>query len=221
MKAAQHRATWKPNESSTTCQECHVKFSFFKRKHHCRLCGGLYCASCSGQTAILPFFGYDDPVRICEVCFDVASAALIVNNVIHFADSASSGPIRKTSMEQLENWAVTCGIIITRLRPEALDSLISLSASTIPYASPVALHVIALLCQDSRYIPFVADKALQMLLAVTRANVRETQLPALTALTALCKEEVIAGLLNQMGARSEETRLNSSHIPLSRMPSSA
>lgn len=37
---------WKPNPESNFCEHCSTPFNFFKRKHHCRHCGGLFCSSC-------------------------------------------------------------------------------------------------------------------------------------------------------------------------------
>ena len=36
-------AHWKPDESAQDCSICHVTFSFFFRRHHCRSCGDVVC----------------------------------------------------------------------------------------------------------------------------------------------------------------------------------
>lgn len=40
-------AQWKPDVASQNCEICAKPFEFFRRRHHCRLCGGLFCHSCS------------------------------------------------------------------------------------------------------------------------------------------------------------------------------
>ncbi|RNE98169.1 zinc finger protein [Trypanosoma rangeli] len=40
-------ASWKPDSASQQCDSCAKKFEFFRRRHHCRLCGGIFCYSCS------------------------------------------------------------------------------------------------------------------------------------------------------------------------------
>ncbi|RNE95184.1 zinc finger protein [Trypanosoma conorhini] len=45
-------AHWKPDCASQQCDSCAKKFEFFRRRHHCRLCGGIFCYSCSN--AFLP-----------------------------------------------------------------------------------------------------------------------------------------------------------------------
>jgi hypothetical protein len=36
--------TWVPDSSSSVCSVCNVEFTFFNRRHHCRLCGLLVCS---------------------------------------------------------------------------------------------------------------------------------------------------------------------------------
>lgn len=38
---------WEADETALDCRRCHKKFTFFLRKHHCRRCGLVVCASCS------------------------------------------------------------------------------------------------------------------------------------------------------------------------------
>ncbi len=38
---------WAPDEQHPVCWGCQEAFSFFTRRHHCRLCGLVYCGSCS------------------------------------------------------------------------------------------------------------------------------------------------------------------------------
>jgi hypothetical protein len=40
------RSEWKPDNSTDHCKICGKKFSFFVRRHHCRLCGYIFCGSC-------------------------------------------------------------------------------------------------------------------------------------------------------------------------------
>lgn len=40
----------------------------FILQHHCRKCGRAVCKTCSNQTSVLPSFGYEFPVRLCQEC---------------------------------------------------------------------------------------------------------------------------------------------------------
>jgi len=41
------RENWAKDEDVTDCADCGVKFSLFKRRHHCRPCGQIFCYDCS------------------------------------------------------------------------------------------------------------------------------------------------------------------------------
>uniref|UniRef100_A0A914KYJ6 Hepatocyte growth factor-regulated tyrosine kinase substrate n=1 Tax=Meloidogyne incognita TaxID=6306 RepID=A0A914KYJ6_MELIC len=52
------------------CYRCRVEFGVFTRKHHCRACGQIFCDKCSNKQMLLPQFGIEKKVRVCEACFD-------------------------------------------------------------------------------------------------------------------------------------------------------
>jgi len=62
-------ARWVSDESESTCQICKVQvFSIFNRRHHCRHCGRLSCASCSTYRCAVR--GNPGKVRVCRECFE-------------------------------------------------------------------------------------------------------------------------------------------------------
>lgn len=58
---------WMKDESAKDCFSCGKKFNTFRRKHHCRMCGQIFCYTCtlliSGEQ-----FGFDDKIRVCHNC---------------------------------------------------------------------------------------------------------------------------------------------------------
>jgi hypothetical protein len=46
--------SWQDDYTVTNCQNCRSTFSLFTRKHHCRLCGKIYCYDCSKYRDIIP-----------------------------------------------------------------------------------------------------------------------------------------------------------------------
>jgi hypothetical protein len=59
---------WIPDESTNQCMQCDVKFSLIKRRHHCRACGLLLCASCCGEKFFLHYLGTEG--RVCISCHE-------------------------------------------------------------------------------------------------------------------------------------------------------
>jgi len=59
---------WVPDKIVKNCLICTKNFGFFKRKHHCRLCGNIFCTECcSNYTFFSPY--YEGLVRSCEDCY--------------------------------------------------------------------------------------------------------------------------------------------------------
>ena len=40
---------WMPDSVSTKCYDCEAKFTTFRRRHHCRVCGQIFCSKCCGN----------------------------------------------------------------------------------------------------------------------------------------------------------------------------
>ncbi|XP_049880535.1 lateral signaling target protein 2 homolog [Pectinophora gossypiella] len=60
---------WVPDIAAPACMRCAAAFTAFRRRHHCRNCGKVFCASCSSNSLPLPRYGQLKPVRVCEECF--------------------------------------------------------------------------------------------------------------------------------------------------------
>ncbi|VDL60443.1 unnamed protein product [Hymenolepis diminuta] len=59
-------AKWISDSEATSCALCDARFSFSRRKHHCRNCGLIFCQECSSFKMPLP--SSSKPVRVCETC---------------------------------------------------------------------------------------------------------------------------------------------------------
>ena len=45
------------------CKACGTSFGFvFVRRHHCRMCGGSFCAACSANSGAIAHMGFLEPV---------------------------------------------------------------------------------------------------------------------------------------------------------------
>jgi len=40
---------WVPDKDAAACNVCCARFSLLRRRHHCRMCGQVVCASCSSH----------------------------------------------------------------------------------------------------------------------------------------------------------------------------
>eukprot|EP00249_Psilotum_nudum_P012362 c23738_g1_i4 orf=466-2217(+) len=64
---------WMPDSSANACMQCGADFRPLTRgRHHCRLCGGIFCWRCSSGRCLMPFKFYKrDPQRVCDNCFEL------------------------------------------------------------------------------------------------------------------------------------------------------
>lgn len=57
------------DEVRPKCSNCNVEFTFFNRRHHCRMCGEIQCSDCQ-TTSSIPHLGYILKTKICLICFN-------------------------------------------------------------------------------------------------------------------------------------------------------
>jgi len=60
---------WVPDRRVTMCQSCATDFGVLVRRHHCRACGKVVCATCSGNRAPLRYRDFES-ARVCDECFE-------------------------------------------------------------------------------------------------------------------------------------------------------
>lgn len=69
------RDFWMPDQSCRVCYECDSQFTIFNRRHHCRICGRVFCAKCTANSIPAPSdeprIGREDweRIRVCNYCF--------------------------------------------------------------------------------------------------------------------------------------------------------
>ncbi|KAM9518462.1 zinc finger FYVE domain-containing protein 16-like isoform 1-T1 [Salvelinus alpinus] len=64
---------WVPDSEAPNCMNCWQKFTFTRRRHHCRACGKVYCAICCNRRCKLKYL--DKEARVCVVCFETVHRA--------------------------------------------------------------------------------------------------------------------------------------------------
>ncbi|KAM6152418.1 1-phosphatidylinositol 3-phosphate 5-kinase isoform 2-T2 [Erethizon dorsatum] len=63
---------WMPDSQCKECYDCSEKFTTFRRRHHCRLCGQIFCSRCCNQEIPGKFMGYTGDLRACTYCRKIA-----------------------------------------------------------------------------------------------------------------------------------------------------
>ncbi len=68
---------WMPDNLCKTCYNCGESFTIYRRKHHCRICGQIFCNPCSSYYIDGAFVQVQGNVRACKICFDQNSKSAI------------------------------------------------------------------------------------------------------------------------------------------------
>ncbi|XP_076600964.1 zinc finger FYVE domain-containing protein 9 isoform X2 [Chaetodon auriga] len=65
---------WVPDSQAPVCMKCDVKFTFTKRRHHCRACGKVFCATCCSLKCRLVYMDRKE-ARVCVTCHSALTSA--------------------------------------------------------------------------------------------------------------------------------------------------
>lgn len=76
-KNASFTGLWMKDEESERCSKCNKKFSFNNRRHHCRICGLIFCGKCCSKYRNIPGLGFKQ--KICEDCHNIPENVLQEN----------------------------------------------------------------------------------------------------------------------------------------------
>ncbi|OLQ10187.1 1-phosphatidylinositol 3-phosphate 5-kinase [Symbiodinium microadriaticum] len=96
---------WMPDEKCTKCFACGEPFSAWRRRHHCRLCGQIFCYSCSNNFIPGKLVGRptEGKSRLCESCLEFCDESLIIQR----SSAASAGLVAGMQLFRRENRAST------------------------------------------------------------------------------------------------------------------
>ncbi|KAL0066579.1 Mitochondrial distribution and morphology protein 12 [Marasmius tenuissimus] len=64
------RDYWMDDENAKECYDCKSVFTTWRRKHHCRICGQIFCSRCASNIIKGSRFGHEGMVRVCNLCVE-------------------------------------------------------------------------------------------------------------------------------------------------------
>jgi hypothetical protein len=72
--AAKTKDEWTPDSEQRACTDCEKPFTIKRRRHHCRACGGMFCADCCSSKskrvmATDRVGGKEKERRVCKLCW--------------------------------------------------------------------------------------------------------------------------------------------------------
>ncbi|XP_023635482.1 1-phosphatidylinositol-3-phosphate 5-kinase FAB1A isoform X2 [Capsella rubella] len=109
------RDFWMPDHSCPVCYECDAQFTVFNRRHHCRLCGRVFCAKCAANSIPSPSDEtkntHEEPerIRVCNYCYKQWEQGIVPPDngasiiSLHFSSSPSARSVASTASNCTSN----------------------------------------------------------------------------------------------------------------------
>ncbi|KAH6916651.1 1-phosphatidylinositol-3-phosphate 5-kinase, partial [Coprinopsis sp. MPI-PUGE-AT-0042] len=66
---------WMDDANAKECYDCKSMFTTWRRKHHCRICGQIFCSRCASNVIKGVRFGHDGTIRVCNLCLEKLASA--------------------------------------------------------------------------------------------------------------------------------------------------
>ncbi len=76
---------WLPDSASNNCMGCGTPFGWLVRRHHCRLCGRLFCDTCANHSRRAPKMLSSRQSywkRLCTKCTDRVDRAYVIQDIV-------------------------------------------------------------------------------------------------------------------------------------------
>ena len=79
---------WIPDSEVKKCKNCGIDFTFFERKHHCRVCGKIFCKNCILSFYERTYFDVEGELKCCSYCKDMYTELISIfnQNLIEYKD---------------------------------------------------------------------------------------------------------------------------------------
>ncbi|TDG46399.1 hypothetical protein AWZ03_007173 [Drosophila navojoa] len=75
-KKTELQKLWMPDSKAKECYDCAQKFTTFRRKHHCRLCGQIFCSKCCNQVVPGSIIRCEGDLKVCNYCSKIVLTSL-------------------------------------------------------------------------------------------------------------------------------------------------
>ena len=126
------QGTWDNDMLSSHCRKCHREFdNFLQRKHHCRLCGRIFCHDCTSTRCLIPH-----GALVLRNQKDEKNGLVVVADNNYYDDDDVAAVVRPPDLEtrillsrQPQRTCLDCSI---KLRPYQLE-LRSVNSNSVRY----------------------------------------------------------------------------------------
>ena len=110
---------WVPDEHAQNCYNCGSKFfSFLNRRHHCRVCGNIFCKSCLETFYEITIFEEKKELKVCSYCQEKKGELnnILKNNLVEYRNEkgnkifeTKTGDYVKNRKKEQNDIEIFCG----------------------------------------------------------------------------------------------------------------
>eukprot|EP00062_Callorhinchus_milii_P014418 gi/632963585/ref/XP_007897967.1/ PREDICTED: zinc finger FYVE domain-containing protein 16 isoform X2 [Callorhinchus milii] len=132
----QSQPQWIPDSKAPNCTKCQARFTFTRRRHHCRACGKVFCTGCCNQKCKLKYLENKE-ARVCVVCFETIHKG--TNPREHKRVWFADGILPNGEVADTEKLTATSAAIIAKRTSQdsSPTSPIAHEPKSPPFSSPV------------------------------------------------------------------------------------
>ncbi len=97
LQANKSPGKWQADATAKSCQNCKSAFSFWKRRHHCRSCGLIFCDECTAARRVIPGKS-PNKQRVCVSCDQFLSSDKKKKTTVSASTAVASNTGRQRTM---------------------------------------------------------------------------------------------------------------------------
>lgn len=134
-----HAPVWVPDSVAVRCTRCAEPFTLWRRRHHCRLCGHVFCGACSAAAVRVPPSadgGSSVRARACVACYAYACrAATALDTPAAPSEASDDAPLPTTPRLSTATTTPTLRLVLDQTHS---DDHAPHTSSPPPHTTPVA-----------------------------------------------------------------------------------
>ncbi|CAO3656450.1 unnamed protein product [Mucor fragilis] len=199
---------WMPDEQCKECNNCNAPFNLFRRKHHCRTCGRIFCSKCLSNS-----IHTSHSLRVCNDCYSKFMEGYRADDTISLHDGYSyssvvvDGSLSSSLQPQQQQLQKSSFLIPTSGDDDSSDEELEFDRSTNSFDMQRPLDIHFSQSTSSHHTASDSDMGLKKLL--TNTFLRTTPRSRTSTMNSLGIDTSVATLEGPRQQQQQQQQMNS------------